>query len=99
MINRRQAEEKQLAIGSPYVDVPAGGTVILSVVADRRGYDGPIQLTIPDLPKGVTVEGGIIPREYIDPNNTRTFNRRGILTITADPGVDLAGVDLADRPL
>ena len=49
--------------------------------------DGPIQLTIPDLPNGIHVNGGVIPREYIDGANTRSINRRGILTITADPGV------------
>ena len=54
--------------------------------ADRRGYDGPIQLTIPDLPKGIRADGGIIPREYVDASNARTFNRRGILTLTAGAG-------------
>ncbi len=37
--------------------------------ADRRGYDGPIQLTIPNLPEGIRAEGGFIPREYVDANN------------------------------
>ena len=60
----------------------------MSVAADRRGYDGPIQLTMPDLPKGIHVEGGIIPREYLDASNARTFNRRGVLLLTADQGVD-----------
>ena len=89
LITRRAAEDFRLAIGSAFVNIPAGGTALLNVDADRRGYDGPIQLTIPDLPKGVTVEGGFIPREYVDPNNTRSFNRRGTLTITAAPEADL----------
>jgi hypothetical protein len=59
-------------------------------VADRRGYDGPIQITIPDLPKGVRVEGGFIPREYVEANKTRAFNREGILTITAEQDVELS---------
>jgi hypothetical protein len=33
------------------------------------------------------VEGGIIPREYMDASNARTFNRRGLLMLTAEPGV------------
>jgi Bacterial pre-peptidase C-terminal domain len=89
LIARRQAEDFTLTVSSPFVNIPAGGTAAISVTADRRGYDGPIQLTIPNLPKGIHVEGGTIPREYIDAANTRTINRRGILTITADPGVSL----------
>ena len=89
LVTRNAAEDFQLAIASPFVNIPAGGTAILSVNADRRGYDGPIQLTIPDLPKGVSVEGGFIPREYVDAGNTRTFNRRGTLIISAASDVEL----------
>lgn len=94
LITRREAEDFQLAISSPYLNIPAGGTALLNVIADRRGYDGPIRLTIPNLPKGVHVEGGFIPREYIDASNARTFNRRGTLTITADPDAELPPVPL-----
>jgi hypothetical protein len=89
LIARRQPEEFHLTINSPYLNIPAGGSAMITVSADRRGYDGPIQLSIPDLPKGLHVEGGMIPREFVDENNLRTLNRRGILTITADPGVEL----------
>ncbi|MDQ2945933.1 MAG: hypothetical protein M3Y27_08325, partial [Acidobacteriota bacterium] len=82
----------------PYVNVPAGGTIAVSVGADRRGYDGPIKLTIADLPKGIRVEGGYIPREYVDPNNARSFNRRGVLNITADAAIG-PGADLSNRQL
>jgi hypothetical protein len=90
LIARRQAEDFTLTVLSPFVNIPSGGTAAISVSADRRGYDGPIQLTIPDLPKGIHVTGGVIPREYVDAGNARTVNRRGILTITVDPGVTLA---------
>ena len=89
LIARRQAEDFKLSINSPYVNVPAGGTVAIAVSADRRGYDGPIQITIANLPKGVRAEGGIIPREYVDANNARTLNRRGVLMLTADAGAEL----------
>jgi hypothetical protein len=89
LITRRQAEDFKLSIASPYVNIPAGGTVAIGVSADRRGFDGPIQLTIPELPKGVRVEGGIIPREYVEGSNARTFNRRGLLMLTAEPGLEL----------
>ena len=89
LMTRRQAEDFRLSLGSPFVNLPSGGTVVFSVIADRRGFDGPIQLTVADLPKGIHVDGGTIPREYMDASNARTFNRRGILTLTADPGVPL----------
>jgi hypothetical protein len=89
VIVRKQAEDFQLALSSPFVNIPAGGTAIVSVGADRRGYNGPIELSIADLPKGIHVEGGMIPREYVDANNARTFNRRGVLILSADPGVEM----------
>jgi hypothetical protein len=85
LIVRRQAEDFTLTLGSPYVNIPAGGTAMVSVSADRRGYDGPIQLTVPNLPKGIRVDGGTIPREYVNASNERTLNRRGVLMLSAEP--------------
>ncbi|HEY1339283.1 MAG TPA: hypothetical protein VGF59_17340 [Bryobacteraceae bacterium] len=87
LIARRQAEDFTLTVTSPFVNIPAGGTAVIGVSADRRGYDGPIQIGVANLPAGMHLDGGTIPREYIDANNARTINRRAILTITADPGV------------
>ena len=89
LIIRRQAEDFRLSIGSPYVNLLPGGTVLITVSADRRGYDGPIQLMIPNLPKGIRAEGGMIPREYMDVNNQRTLNRSGVLLLTADSDAEL----------
>ena len=89
LIVRRAAEDFLLSLATPYINVPAGGTAIVVAVADRRGYNGPIQLSIPDLPRGIRAEGGVIPREYVDVNNARTFNRRGVLILSADPGVEM----------
>ena len=90
LIARAQAEDFNLTVSTPFLNIPAGGTAAIVVTADRRGYDGPIQLAIPNLPHGIHLEGGTIPREYVDAGNSRTINRRGVLTITADPGVSLA---------
>lgn len=94
LITRKEAEEFKLVLNDPFVNIPAGGTAIFGVSVDRRGYDGPIQLSIPGLPKGVLVEGGLIPREYLDEHNSRTYNREGILTITAEAGVELSARQL-----
>jgi hypothetical protein len=94
LIVRRQAEDFTLTLNSPHVNIPQGGSAAVSVIADRRGYDGPIRITIPDLPQGITVEGGLIPREHVDPNNTRSFNRRGTLVLTAAPGAEMPAREL-----
>jgi hypothetical protein len=94
LIAQRAAEDFTLSLNTAHVNIPAGGSAFVSVTANRRGYDGPIQLSIPDLPKGIVAEGGLIPREHVDPNNTRSFNRRGVLILTAEAGVELAARDL-----
>jgi len=90
---RREAEDFRLSLAEPYVNIPAGGTALLNVAADRRGYDGPIQLTIPDLPQGIQIDGGLIPREIVV-NTNRSFNREGILTLTASQNVELSARQL-----
>ena len=39
-----------LRLRTPFVNVPAHGTEAVEVVAERHGYLGPIQLSIPNLP-------------------------------------------------
>jgi hypothetical protein len=84
LIARKQSEDFRLTVATPQVNIPAGGTALVTVSADRRGFDGPIQLTVANLPKGLKVEGGFIPREYLDASGARTFNRRGVLLLTAE---------------
>jgi hypothetical protein len=55
------------------LNVPRGGTALLSVLVTRRGYPGPIRLSIPDLPAGYTVQEGFVP----------TGATAGLLTVTA----------------
>lgn len=94
IVVRKQPEDFRLITATPTINIPAGGTSIITVVADRRGYDGPIHLSIPDLPPGVKVEAGTIPRETMDANNARTVNRRGVLLLTADAGVEVPAKSL-----
>ncbi|MDQ6708425.1 MAG: hypothetical protein M3Z85_20905, partial [Acidobacteriota bacterium] len=91
---RKQAEDFLLTTGAPFVNVPKGGTVVVPVIADRRGYNGPIRAGIPDLPKGWTAEGGFIAAETVDATNQRALSRRGLLTITATPDAELPANDL-----
>jgi hypothetical protein len=55
------------------INVPRGSSTLLTVPVVRRGYAGPIELTIPNLPLGLTVQGGHIP----------TNMAIGLLTLTA----------------
>ncbi|MDP8980222.1 MAG: hypothetical protein M3O35_06495 [Acidobacteriota bacterium] len=94
LITRRVAEDFKALVSISFVNIPAGGTALAPVAVDRRGYDGPVQFSIPDLPPGITLEGGYIPREYVDVNNSRSFNRRGVLLLTAASGSELPAREL-----
>ncbi len=91
---RKQAEDFRVSTTPAYVNVPRGGTVQISVNVDRRGYDGPIHATIPDLPKGWIVDGGYIAAETVDPTNVRSFSRRAVMTITAAADAEMPKSDL-----
>jgi hypothetical protein len=91
---RKQAEDFRLTATPAYVNVPKGGTVLISVTADRRGYEGPIHATIPNLPKGWTADGGFILEETLDAANQRSLSRRAVLTLTVAPDAELPKSDL-----
>ncbi|HUY91640.1 MAG TPA: hypothetical protein VMV10_23060 [Pirellulales bacterium] len=46
--------------------LPRRGASLLRVRANRAGYNGPIKLSIPDLPPGITVTGNEIPAGATD---------------------------------
>ncbi len=69
---------------TPQLNLPLKGSAAVEVLVSRRGYDGPIRLTIPDLPDGVIQEGGNIPAEMNPPEDRRAF-APGYLTLTAKP--------------
>ena len=81
---RRQGEDFLLTTTPAFINVPRGGTVQINVNADRRGYDGPIAATIPNLPRGWIAEGGYIAAETLDSTGARSFSRRGVITLTAE---------------
>jgi len=55
------------------LNVPRGGAALLVVPVVRRGFLGPIQVSIPNLPAGVTVQGGDVP----------AGGTAGVLTVSA----------------
>ncbi len=46
--------------------IPQGGSAVMRVRANRAGYNGPIKLSIPELPQGIKVSGAEIPAGVTD---------------------------------
>ena len=88
----------QATITTPFVNIPTGGTAIVNVNVERRGYMGPIHIEATKVPKGVTVAGGDIPAEIPDPNN-RATSRRAMLSLTAEPGTTFDTSDISLRAI
>lgn len=84
LVARKQAPVFKLTVLEPFINVPAQGTVSVNVSVDRRGFSGPIQLSIPELDDEYIVAGGHVPGEWKD--DAYSISRRGMLTITAKPG-------------
>jgi hypothetical protein len=78
---------------TPYVNLPEDGTAAIEVLVNRRGYDGPIRLRIPDLPDDLVQEGGNIPAE-LNPSEDRRPFALGYLTVSAKPGAKHRALDL-----
>ena len=95
---RKEPADYTLTLLTPFVNVPAGGTSQIAVLMQRRGYEGPVKLSVDNLPPGFTVAGGHILHEAAAQN----FNEEGaayrsstgVLTITAEPGLKYDFVDL-----
>jgi hypothetical protein len=64
--------------------VPQGGTATMRVRAARAGYNGPIRLLLPELPKDMIVSSDEIPA-----GTTET-----LLSLTAPPSLSLAQIPL-----
>jgi hypothetical protein len=84
LVARKQPPDFMLTVQEPFINVPAQGTVSVNVSVDRRGFVGPIQLSISGLSDDYIVAGGHIPGEWKD--DAYSVSRRGVLTITAKPG-------------
>jgi hypothetical protein len=94
----RAAQDFRATIGTPFLNIPAGGTALVNVSIARRGYDGPLQVEPVSLPAGITAAGGDIPAEVADPNN-RATSRNAILTLTAAAGATVKAGELNFRVL
>jgi hypothetical protein len=69
------APDFELQVNEAQVSVPLGGTAAVGVTVKRKGYTGPISVTMPDPPAGLSVRPGTIP-------SGQTI---GVLSISAAP--------------
>jgi hypothetical protein len=88
-----QPPDFSVELVTPYVNLPENGSAASEVLVGRRGYDGPIRLSIPDLPEDLIQQGGNIPAELNPPEDRRAFSL-GYLTVTAKPGAKHRAFDL-----
>ena len=78
-----QAADYALRLLTPYVNLPVKGTEAIEVIAERYGYEGPIQLSIPDLPGDLVMQGGNLPAVGVNFRGVRRQITRGYFTLTA----------------
>ena len=67
----------------PLVNIPLNGTAAVEFRLNRRGYDGPLHISIPDLPEDLVLNGGNVPS---DPPATERSNLPNYFTLTAKAG-------------
>jgi hypothetical protein len=90
-------QDFRLVLNTPYINVPAGGSVAVPVTVQRQGYDGEIQLSVANPPKGLKVEGGFVVAGPPVKANAQNRFSRGVLVFTAEPGASLTATDLEVR--
>jgi hypothetical protein len=71
-------------IGPPAINIPRGGLAVAQVNVVRDGYNGPIQLTIPETTAGISAEDGVIPAGASS----------GLLVLSAAADMPLGTLDL-----
>jgi len=92
------SQDFRASLGTPFVNIPAGGTTLVNVNISRRGYNGRLRIEAVDLPSGLTLAGGDVPAEVADPNN-RATSRTAIVTLTAAADAKLTAGELNFRAI
>jgi len=79
----------QLLVNDPQVSIPRGGSAAVRVTVQRKGYSGPITVTVADPPLGLTVRPGTIA----------AGQSAGVLTLSAAAGASFpaAAIKLVGR--
>ena len=91
----KASQDMQANITTPAVNIPAGGTAIVNLSVDRRGYAGPLTIKALNLPDGIRMSGGIIPPDPPESLTPRLGTRRAMVSLTADDGAKINIAELA----
>ena len=104
----KAAQDLQATIATPAVNIPAGGTAIVNLSVDRRGYAGPLTIKALNLPPGIRMSGGTIPPDPPESLTPRLGARRAMVSLTADSNAKInidqlafaaVGKDADGRPI
>ena len=80
----RQVPDFVLRLGTTQVSLPLGGTGLIEIACERRGYGGPVRLDVPRAPVGFELRGGeILPDQD-----------KGYITITGPASGSLRHAEL-----
>jgi hypothetical protein len=91
---RPGGQDIRVLLNTPYINVPAGGSLAVPVAVERHGYDGDVKLRLANAPKGLHVEGGTVVAVAPMKDGYRTRNSPGVLILTADADTKLDGSPL-----
>ena len=96
LVARKQGPDFLLSLVNPQLNIPQNGSTVLTVIAERRGYYGPIQVYLDNAPADLEVSGGqIAPTSTL--GNTRPRFEFGRLTVTAREDAELRRLNLVVR--
>ena len=85
LLAKKEPADFELTMATPYLNIPRQGTAQLLVTVSRRGYQGAIEVDIPNLPDDIILGGGNVsptPAEAADGIRVR----EATLTLTPKPG-------------
>ena len=93
LVARKQPPDFLLTLNAPFVNIPVRGSAIVTVTAERRGYDGSIDLLVRNAPDDLIIQGGHI-RANSGLGSTRPRFSTGTITLTPKPGAQLGTLEL-----
>lgn len=93
LIARKQLPDFLLTLNAAFVNIPLRGSAVVTVTAERRGYEGRIDLSLPNAPDDLIVQGGHIAANS-GLGNTRSRFSAGTITLTPKPGAEVRALEL-----
>ena len=92
---RKAAPDFRVVFNTPFVNIPAGGSVAVPLTVQRRGFDGDVHLRLANPPKGLLADGGRVVSVAASKEPWRPRSSPGVLVLTADADLQLSNVELA----